>query len=186
MVTIVRDRVQDLIKKGMTLTQVRQADPVKGYRAPLRRRQRAVDHRISSSRRSTRASEASECRLRSSHRCWRRRSPRAPASATPSAHGRAGAGSPPGPPPTGTAGAPIDLTGNWVSVVTEDWRWRMVTPPKGDYASVPINTEAQEGRRRLGPGDDETAGKACKAYGAAGLMRQPRRGCASRGRTTTR
>jgi cyclase len=33
MVTIVRDRVQDLIKKGQTLAQVRQADPVKGYRA---------------------------------------------------------------------------------------------------------------------------------------------------------
>jgi glyoxylase-like metal-dependent hydrolase (beta-lactamase superfamily II) len=32
MVTIVRDRIQDLIKKGMTLAQVRQADPVKGYR----------------------------------------------------------------------------------------------------------------------------------------------------------
>ena len=33
MVTIVRDRVQDLIKKGQNLAQVRQADPVKGYRA---------------------------------------------------------------------------------------------------------------------------------------------------------
>ena len=33
MVTIVRDRIQDLIKKGQTLAQVRQADPVKGYRA---------------------------------------------------------------------------------------------------------------------------------------------------------
>src|SRR4030095_16954496 len=33
-------------------------------------------------------------------------------------------------------GAPIDLTGYWVSIVTEDWRFRMVTPPKGDYDSV--------------------------------------------------
>src|SRR5688572_32213021 len=32
------------------------------------------------------------------------------------------------------AAAPVDLTGVWVSVVTEDWRWRMRTPPKGDYA----------------------------------------------------
>jgi glyoxylase-like metal-dependent hydrolase (beta-lactamase superfamily II) len=32
MVTIVRDRIQDLIKKGQTLAQIRQADPVKGYR----------------------------------------------------------------------------------------------------------------------------------------------------------
>ena len=37
------------------------------------------------------------------------------------------------------ASAPIDVTGYWVSIVNEDWRWRMVTPPKGDYASVPIS-----------------------------------------------
>ena len=36
-------------------------------------------------------------------------------------------------------GALIDLAGQWVSVITEDWRWRMVTPPKGDTASVPLN-----------------------------------------------
>jgi len=45
------------------------------------------------------------------------------------------------PPPAQTprVSAPIDLTGYWVSVVTEDWRYRMVTPPKGDYASVPVS-----------------------------------------------
>jgi hypothetical protein len=32
MVTIVRDRVKDMIGKGMTLAQVQQADPTKGYR----------------------------------------------------------------------------------------------------------------------------------------------------------
>ena len=50
-------------------------------------------------------------------------------------------GPPPGPPPhvTGKAGAPVDLTGYWVSLITEDWRYRMATPPKGDFASVPIN-----------------------------------------------
>ena len=37
------------------------------------------------------------------------------------------------------ASAPIDLTGYWVSLVTEDWRWRMVTPAKGDYPSIPLN-----------------------------------------------
>ncbi len=46
-------------------------------------------------------------------------------------------------PGTARAIAPIDLTGNWVSVVTEDWRFRMVTPPKGDYASVPLNAAAR-------------------------------------------
>src|SRR5262245_41193265 len=40
---------------------------------------------------------------------------------------------------TGRPGAPIDLTGYWVSVVTEDWRWRMMTPAKGDFASIPTN-----------------------------------------------
>ena len=42
---------------------------------------------------------------------------------------------------TAKAAAPVDLTGYWVSVVTEDWRWRMVTPLKGDAASIPINAE---------------------------------------------
>jgi len=26
------------------------------------------------------------------------------------------------------AAAPVDLTGTWISIVTEDWRYRMVTP----------------------------------------------------------
>src|SRR5690606_39210859 len=37
--------------------------------------------------------------------------------------------------------APFDVTGYWASVVTEDWRWRVVTPPKGDVASIPLNHE---------------------------------------------
>ena len=48
------------------------------------------------------------------------------------------------PAPTARASAPIDLTGYWVSVVTQDWRWRMVTPAKGDYASIPITLEAKK------------------------------------------
>jgi hypothetical protein len=84
-------------------------------------------------------------------------------------------GAPPGPPPTGKAGAPIDLTGNWVSVITEDWRWRMVTPPKGDYASVPINMDAKKAADVWDPAKDEAAGEACKGYGAPGVMRQPTR-----------
>jgi len=51
---------------------------------------------------------------------------------------------PAGPPPTPRAAAPVDLTGYWVSIVTEDWRWRMVTPAKGDYASVPLNPEGRK------------------------------------------
>mgnify|MGYP003342381936 CR=1 FL=1 len=33
------------------------------------------------------------------------------------------------PAPTARSSAPVDLTGYWVSVVTEDWAWRMRTPP---------------------------------------------------------
>ena len=43
------------------------------------------------------------------------------------------------------ARAPHSISpGTWVSVVTEDWRWRMVTPPKNDYASVPLNAEGRK------------------------------------------
>jgi hypothetical protein len=76
-----------------------------------------------------------------------------------------------GPPSTARAGAPVDLTGYWVSVVTEDWRFRMVTPPKGDYQSVPINAEG----RRVADTWDPSKDGACEAYGAAGLMRMPGR-----------
>jgi hypothetical protein len=67
----------------------------------------------------------------------------------------------------------IDVTGYWVSLVNEDWRWRMVTPPKGDYASVPLNPEGKKTADTWDPARDETAGLQCKAYGAAGLMRLP-------------
>jgi hypothetical protein len=72
---------------------------------------------------------------------------------------------------TPRAAAPVDLTGNWVSVVTEEWLWRMRTPPKGDYTSIPLS---DEGRRAADQWDPATDGS-CKAYGAAGLMRIPTR-----------
>jgi hypothetical protein len=75
------------------------------------------------------------------------------------------------PPPTPQAAAPIDLTGYWVSIVTEDWRWRMVTPPKGDVASVPLNPEGIKVANSWDPATDGS----CLAYGAAGLMRIPTR-----------
>src|ERR1700732_4339731 len=56
--------------------------------------------------------------------------------------------------------APIDLTGYWVSVVTEDWRFRMVTPAKGDYASVPLNAAARAVADKWGPAKDEAEGNA--------------------------
>jgi hypothetical protein len=84
-------------------------------------------------------------------------------------------GPPPGPPPTGRAAALIDLSGYWVSIIDEDWRWRMVTPPKGDFASVPLNDAGRKTGNQWDPAKDEAEGLQCKAYGAAGIMRLPTR-----------
>ncbi len=78
-------------------------------------------------------------------------------------------------PQTPKAMAPVDLTGYWVSVVTEDWRYRMVTPAKGDYASVPINAEGRKVADAWDPAKDEAAGNQCKSYGAPAIMRVPGR-----------
>src|SRR5712692_4787155 len=64
--------------------------------------------------------------------------------------------------------APIDLTGYWVAVITQDWRWRMVTPAKGDYAGVPITAEAKRVADTWDPAKDESSGAICKSYGAPG------------------
>jgi hypothetical protein len=90
------------------------------------------------------------------------------------AQGRGGRG-PAGPPPAAKAAAPEELTGYWVSVVTEDWRFRMVTPAKGDYASVPISAEGRKVADAWDPAKDTAAGEQCRAYGAGGLMRVPGR-----------
>lgn len=69
--------------------------------------------------------------------------------------------------------APADLTGYWVAVITEDWRFRMVTPPRGDTASVPVNDAGQKAAAAWDPQKDIAAGEQCKAFGAGGLMRMP-------------
>ena len=71
--------------------------------------------------------------------------------------------------------APLDLTGYWVSIVTEDWRWRMVTPAKGDYTSVPLSPAGKKAADAWDPDKDIAAGNQCKAYGAAAIMRVPGR-----------
>src|SRR6266850_528419 len=86
------------------------------------------------------------------------------------APGRAG-----GPPPSAKVAAPFDPTGYWVAVISEDWRWRMVTPAKGDYPSVPMTPEGQKIADAWDPAKDEAAGEQCKGYGAPGLMRAPTR-----------
>ena len=81
----------------------------------------------------------------------------------------------PQPPRTAKAAAPVDLTGQWVAVVTEDWRYRMVTPAKGDYASVPLNPDGRKRADTWDPAKDEAAGEQCKSYGAPAVMRVPGR-----------
>src|SRR5215813_11187103 len=79
------------------------------------------------------------------------------------------------PPKSPREAAPVDFTGYWVSVVTEDWRWRMVTPIKGDFASIPLNAEGRRVGLTWDPAKDDAAGEACRAYGAAAIMRVPTR-----------
>jgi len=77
--------------------------------------------------------------------------------------------------PTPREAAPHDLTGYWVSVVTEDWRWRMITPPPGDYASVPLNAAGREAADSWDRAADIQSGNECRPYGAGGIMRVPGR-----------
>jgi hypothetical protein len=71
--------------------------------------------------------------------------------------------------------APIDLTGYWVSVVSEDWRFRMVVAQKGDWDIIPLNAEGQRVAASADLARDAATDDQCKAYGAAGIMRIPGR-----------
>jgi hypothetical protein len=94
--------------------------------------------------------------------------------------------------------APIDLTGDWTAVITEDWHVRMLTAPRGDFgvgepgvienpgqgllgvgpnpsarSNIPYNVTGAQAAMKWDPARDEADGNACKAYGAPGIMRQP-------------
>jgi hypothetical protein len=71
--------------------------------------------------------------------------------------------------------AQIDLTGYWVSVVSEDWMYRMLVAPKGDIGSVPVSAEGRKAAESWDPAKDAAAGEQCKSYGAPGLTRMPGR-----------
>jgi hypothetical protein len=71
--------------------------------------------------------------------------------------------------------APIDLTGYWVSYVTENWRYRMVTPAKGEYRRIPVSPAAIPIINAWDPSADERAGNQCKSYGAGAIMSVPGR-----------
>jgi hypothetical protein len=84
-------------------------------------------------------------------------------------------GAPASPAATAKVSAPVDLTGYWVAFVTEDWRFRMITPRKGDYQAVPMTEQARKIAGAWDPAADEASGNQCKAYGAAAIMRVPAR-----------
>ena len=71
--------------------------------------------------------------------------------------------------------APIDLTGYWLSYVTENWRYRMVTPPKGEYRRIPASPAALPIINGWDPVADEKAGNQCKSFGGAAIMNVPGR-----------
>lgn len=77
--------------------------------------------------------------------------------------------------PSPREAAPIDLTGQWVSIVTEDWRFRMMTPPKGEYPGITLTPAGRAIADAWDPARDEAEGNACKAYGVAAIMRVPSR-----------
>jgi hypothetical protein len=87
----------------------------------------------------------------------------------------------PPPPDNAQKAALMDLTGYWVSVVNQDWRFRMMTPPKGDYAQVPLNAAARKIADAFNPalygGANYQTSQIidCRAYGAAALMHMPTR-----------
>src|SRR5215467_14566114 len=71
------------------------------------------------------------------------------------------------------AASPIDLTGYWVSIVDEDWRFRMVVPPPRDYEGVPMTPAAVKFADAWDPAKDEASGDLCRAFGAPAILRQP-------------
>ena len=95
--------------------------------------------------------------------------------ATPALAQRGGRGQGGGGGASARESAPLDLTGQWVSLVTDDWRWRMVTPPKGDVLYLPVNDAGRRAAEQWDPAKDEAAGEACRAYGAGGIMHMPGR-----------
>jgi hypothetical protein len=81
----------------------------------------------------------------------------------------------PAAPVTARAAAPIDITGHWVSLITDDWVYRMITPAKGDVSYVPLNAEGRRLAAAWDPARDEAAGEQCKGYSAPAIMRLPSR-----------
>lgn len=77
--------------------------------------------------------------------------------------------------PSAKAAAPFDPSGKWVSLVTRDWRFRMVVPGRGEYQGMPLNLAGKQFADAWDAAKDEAAGKQCEAYGAGVVMLVPGR-----------
>jgi hypothetical protein len=93
--------------------------------------------------------------------------PGRPASAQPPGFGGFGGG----PAVPARDAAPVDLTGTWVSLVTEDWIERMSpdSPASGTPGGFGFGRGGGGGQAPV------TSDDACAAYGAGGIMRVPGR-----------
>lgn len=80
--------------------------------------------------------------------------------------GRGFGGAPAGPARTNP---PVDLTGTWVPVITEDWRYRMITAPNGETGGLTMTPAARQAAMQW----DRSKDGSCLAYGVGGLMRMP-------------
>jgi len=78
-------------------------------------------------------------------------------------------------PPSGHAAAPWDISGYWTALITDDWRYRMLTPPKGNVDYLPVTGAGRGATNAWDPAKDQAAGEQCKGYGAGGIMRLPGR-----------
>lgn len=114
-------------------------------------------------------------RVARSHRCWQVAAPAVVLWALAQLTVQAAQSSSPMPPKTAESSAPIDLTGYWVSIVTQDWLYRMVVPGKGEYTGVPLNLAAKQFADAWSAAPDMANGQQCKAYGAGSVMRIPER-----------
>ena len=196
MLTIIRDRVQDLIKKEMTLDEVLAARPTADYDTQYGATHRPVDdaHVRRGGLQEPGRRQAATPPARRAHGAGRTR-PRARGCASSACVGLAGArgarrraarrSSRRRRAADAARAAPLDLTGQWVSLVTDDWRWRMVVPPKGDTLYLPVNDAGRRwrpsGTRRAMP---RPARRAAATAPAASCTCPA--GCASRGTATTR
>ena len=175
MVTIIRDRVRDLAAAGKSLDEVQAAAPARGYtrrygnesgtwttRHFIEAIYRSLAERHAMSRAQlmllalVAVGLAGPVTVRAQRQGGR--------------GGRASTAA-----PAARESAPIDLTGYWVSVVTEDWRYRMVTPAKGEFRRIPVTPAALPIINAWDPAADERAGNQCKGYGAGAIMRVPGR-----------